>query len=129
MAKYLQSVSNGGTGVRGDIIKTSDIIRSRGIYGQWVKKCLARANNKCEISGNSDCVLNVHHIVPLHKLIIDYNITKDNYMEYADILLDVANGMVLCYDLHHQLHKQYGVCPSFKDILALKHSFYTLTKV
>ena len=64
-------------------------IRHTNEYRKWRKAVLALHGNKCVLCGSSS-LINVHHILP-----------KKIYHKY---ILDVANGLPLCYHCHRSVH-------------------------
>ena len=103
----LMSLSKGGTGIVGEKSKLPMFIRRSKEYKRWITLCKSAANNSCQISGIKSN-LEVHHIKPLNNIINEYNINKDNYLNYSNILFNTNNGFVLNKTLHTKFHMIYG---------------------
>lgn len=120
----LLSLAGGGTGIAYETSTTNNFIRKGNkLYDDWVKTCLERADYTCAVSGIRGGKLNVHHIVPLHKLIKQFNITIENYLEFSDILFDISNGVVLAEEVHKQFHSEYGNTSNVRCFLEFKHNY------
>ena len=104
----LLSLSAGGTGIPHEISTVNDLIRKTEHYEQWRTACFKAANYTCSISGVHGGSLNVHHIIPLKTIRDTYNITKENYTEFYDVIFDINNGIVLSEELHKRFHTLYG---------------------
>lgn len=105
----LLSLASGGTGIPNSSISINEYIRKNTKeYFEWQQLCLKQSDYTCNISNIRGTVLNVHHLIPLNKLISKYKITIINYKMYSDVLFDVSNGVVLSETIHRQFHLKYG---------------------
>ena len=120
----LLSLAAGGTGIAGENTPTNEYIRKNTPeYIQWVKDCLKKANYTCAISGKHGVAFHVHHLIPLSTLIALHNITKENYLNFKNILFDVNNGVVLCEDLHKDLHNECGKITTLENFIVFKYCY------
>ena len=79
---------------QGGITSEADKRRSGLQYHWWRKDVLIRDNYTCQKTGETDCVLNVHHI---------YNIEDSIPLNY-----DINNGITLSVEAHRAFHRIYG---------------------
>lgn len=70
----------------------SSWVTSQSQYKDFVAKVLERDGNKCVISGRTDN-LQVHHIL------------MKNEQANPEKVFDVDNAIVLCFDVHQEIHK------------------------
>lgn len=117
------SLAQGGTGIPYEYKSIQEIIRGLPAMTQWKKRLLQQSNYTCQISNKRGGTLNVHHIIPLNILINKYNITKDTYNEFQDILFNDENGIVLSEEIHQQFHLEYGHDTDYYDLLVFNNSF------
>ena len=107
--RRLLSLAGGGTGIPHETVAINEFIRKRTPeYKAWVTECLIKANFTCSLSGRRGGSLQVYHIMPLHKLIRQYSITKENYLDYLNVLFDISNAAVVSETLHREFHKLHG---------------------
>ncbi len=121
-AKEINSIRLGGTGTPGEIRRLNDFLRDCPEGRNWRLNCFKQANFKCQLTGKSADLV-VHHIVPLHLLVKQYNITLNNYTEYLKILFDKNNGIVLTSEVHKNFHRIYGINCSVSNIEEFKLSY------
>lgn len=94
--------------------KTSldDTIRASAEYYEARKICYKRDNYSSILSGVGGNTgkgrLNHHHLTPISYLINKYEINKDNWREFKDILFDVNNIVTLLESEHILFHKLNG---------------------
>jgi hypothetical protein len=126
---YLLSLAGGGSGIPYEEETINCFIRkSTTEYKQWTVDCLKKNKYTCVVSGQVGGNLNVHHIIPLRKLIELYGITKENYSQYLDKLFDINNGVVLTELLHRELHKTYGNDATLDNLIEFKAKYLNSVK-
>lgn len=103
----LNSLNNGGTGVPYETTTVRMAIRLCPTYKRFVKKCLARAKGKSELSGELSKTLCVHHLDSVSMLIQKYNLTISNFLTCKE-LFSLDNAIVLTEKEHHNFHKKYN---------------------
>jgi len=92
---------NGGiTGLR-------DGIRSSAKYAEWREGVLKRDKRKDFFSGVTGDV-EVHHVVPLHKLIEENNIKTINDAFQCGPMWDLDNGVTMLKKSHRAYHEMWG---------------------
>lgn len=120
----LISLAGGGTGTPYENETINCFIRkSTPEYKSWVNSCLHVNKYTCFISGQVGGNLNVHHIIPLAKLLTLYNINKENYKSYSSHLFSISNGIVLTEAIHRQVHIKYGDTVSIDNLLEFKNDY------
>jgi len=65
----------------------------------WKYK-IKKRDKVCAICGSKKR-LQVHHLRNLATLIIENKINKDNWRDFRNVLFDINNGVLLCYDHHN----------------------------
>jgi hypothetical protein len=103
----LNSLNNGGTGIPYETATVRMAIRLCPTYKRFVKKCLARAKGKSELSGELSKTLCVHHLDSVSVLIQKYNLTISNFLTCKE-LFSLNNAIVLTEEEHHNFHRQYN---------------------
>lgn len=111
------SLAQGGTGIPYEHKSIQDTLRGLPIIEQWKKQLFSLHDYTCQMSNIKGCNLNVHHIIPLNVLVSTHGITKDNYLDYSDVLFDTGNGIVISEELHQQFHAKYGHNTDYYDLL------------
>lgn len=78
---------------------------------EWRVRVLERDGYRCQ---KCDCVsdLIVHHIIPLRKIISQYNLKTMNDAIDCGLLWDINNGQTLCHQHHEKIDKYFGVWKS-----------------
>lgn len=74
-------------------------MKIRKLLYKWQKAVLIRDGYRCVDCGNKDD-LEIHHIIPLVKIIEDYNINSLEDAKKCELLFDIDNGETLCEDCH-----------------------------
>ena len=93
-------------------------IRNCAKYKKWKCNCLERDNSMCQVTGQTGCPLDIHHIKELNDIIktfldeLDFLTLEDNFdqlfqlaQEYPD-LWDLSNGMAVSEEGHKKIHEQ-----------------------
>lgn len=71
----------------------------------WRKMCMTRDNFTCQLCGKYGGDLNVHHIKSV-KDIFEENVVQDMIdINNCEELWDINNGITVCRDCHHKLHR------------------------
>jgi len=90
---------------KGGISSLQIAIRTSAPYLKWVKKILKMDNYECQICKSTE-KLEVHHKIPLSKIVQENNIkTLDDARKCKD-LWDVNNGIVVCRKCHYKIHNR-----------------------
>ena len=92
---------------KGGITKLYVGIRGLWEYGEWHKKIRERDCWACQICKKHGGKIDVDHIIPLYKLIMQYNIKTIEDARNCEALWDINNGRVLCNPCH-KLTNTYG---------------------
>lgn len=92
-------------------------IRGSNNYKVWRRAVFVRDNWECTICGAKSgtgkrITLHVDHIVPLSKLLSNYNIRTTEQSESCSVLWDITNGRTLCKNCHKET-PTYGVNAKF----------------
>ena len=66
-------------------------IRNSGEYKEWREAVFKRDNYTCQNCMRKGGKLNAHHI--------------KHFKDYPDLRLDIENGITLCVDCHHAVHR------------------------
>lgn len=90
-----------------------DKLRRHKLYLQWQSTVLYRDNNTCVKCGNKE-QLQVHHNVPLFKILEDSKIRNYRHLSKTSILWDVNNGQTLCPKCHSNQEPKGFLCASFE---------------
>lgn len=90
---------------KGGVTKLKNKIRKLPEYAIWRTEIYNRDNYTCTICGNKSqkgnrVILNCDHIIPLSKIVEEYNITSIEDAISCQELWDIDNGRTLCYDCH-----------------------------
>lgn len=90
---------------KGGVTKLKNKIRKLPEYAIWRTEVYNRDNYTCTICGNKSqkgnrVILNCDHIIPLSKIVEEYNITSIEDAISCQELWDTENGRTLCYDCH-----------------------------
>lgn len=92
-------------------------IRNSTKYSEWRKLVFKRDNYTCQVSGLSNCFLNVHHIKPFSVILEENNITTFEEALKCEELWDINNGITLARKWHSQtsnnelaFHRIHGTC-------------------
>lgn len=124
LARQLQSLTNGGTGIPYENATVQRALRDVPEYAKWVKACLEKAKYTCMVSGIKRGHLAVHHLIPFSHLIKLYSLTLSNYKLYLNELFDINNGVVLQKTIHTKLHQIYGIEVSIPNIIEYRDTNY-----
>lgn len=90
------------------MIKSIKEWRALNEYTLWVNKCMTRDGHRCTISWDIEN-LNVHHIIPLSKLVKDINNAPSHKkQEFIDRLWDINNGTTIEEWIHKEFHSKYN---------------------
>lgn len=101
----------------GDSAKTA--VRTAAQCRHWVLAVLKRDGYKCVVSGATKN-LEVHHIIPLGKMIDRLGITRENWQDYSDILFNVNNGITLSKFEHNLArNKELQLANYYRSLLNL----------
>jgi 5-methylcytosine-specific restriction endonuclease McrA len=74
-------------------------MKIRKLSWKWWKAVLERDAHKC-VNCESTSDLEVHHKIPLVKIMKDYNINSLEEAKICKLLFDIANGETLCEKCH-----------------------------
>lgn len=88
---------------------TSKKIYKHRLYVAWRKKVFLRDKFTCQICDARGGGLEAHHIL--------------RKSEYPEKIFDVANGLTLCYNCHHTIHRENidkELIPKFQKIVESK---------
>ena len=75
-------------------------IRNSYKYRQWRCDVLTRDNFICQLCGDKNKIVEVHHIVSLASIIRKYNILSMKEASVREKIWDINNGQTLCLDCH-----------------------------
>lgn len=75
-------------------------IRNSLEYRNWRDAVFKRDRYTCRVCGQHGGKLNAHHI--------------KHFAQYPELRLEVMNGITLCYDCHHAVHRHEIECPNNK---------------
>lgn len=92
---------------KGGRTSLQDIIRKSSYSQNYRKECFKRDGWKSALSG-SNGRLEHHHLIAFSILIKRHNITKNNWVNFKDILFDLNNAITLTEKEHDKFHGQYG---------------------
>jgi len=84
-----------------------DIIRKSSYSQRYRKECFKRDGWKSALSG-SNGRLEHHHLTAFSTLIKRHEITKDNWINFKDVLFDLDNALTLTEKEHNKFHSIYG---------------------
>lgn len=84
-----------------------DLIRKSSYSQNYRKECFQRDGWKSVLSGNNGR-LEHHHLMAFSILIKEHNITKNNWIDFKDILFDLNNTVTLTEKEHDKFHSVYG---------------------
>lgn len=115
--QHLQSLALGGTGIPHERTPIINLIRHLPEYRTWQIAIRTKYNRRCVITNKKDRSAETHHIVPLNVLVTQYNITKDNYTDYLDVLYDINNGVLISKRKHKEFHLRYGYQADQYDLM------------
>lgn len=92
-------------------------IRNCAKYKRWKRDCLERDNYTCQVTGDFNCPLDVHHVEELNGILerfleeFDYLTLENNFddlfdlaQEYPD-LWDLSNGITVSEEGHKKIHE------------------------
>ncbi len=79
---------------KGGVTKESRLIRGSKEFKEWRKKVFERDNYTCQKCFKQGVFLHPHHI--------------KEFSKYPEIRFNLDNGITLCKECHHKLHKKGG---------------------
>jgi len=79
-------------------------IRGIGKYLEWRSRVLKRDNYHCQKCGKQE-ILEIHHIIPLSKILKEFNIKSTEQAINCKELWDINNGVTLCLNCHMKIDK------------------------
>ena len=80
---------------KGGITPEQKAIRGSLKYKAWRKQVLERDNYTCQKTGETNCVLRIHHI--------------KNFSQFPELQFDVDNGITFSEKAHIEFHRRYGL--------------------
>lgn len=104
---------------------------------EWKIKSMEATNYKCDVTGNAGD-LEVHHLVPYHKLAKQSlaeaglsglndlsNVTNDELKLLLNIFLNKHNelGIPLLKEVHKEFHNHYGFDTTVNDYIEFKNNY------
>ncbi len=92
---------------KGGITAINKQIRTMGKYLQWRADVFKRDNYHCQHCGNKG-YLHAHHIIPLSKIMDEFNIKYTEEASKCKILWDIGNGITYCKECHVLLDEHIG---------------------
>lgn len=93
-------------------INTGKFIRNTPEAREWDKQIRLRDGKlcqKCKTMFWDNRIgrykgLEIHHIIPLAKMIQALQISTTNYLQFKEQLFDITNGIVICFKCHVKEH-------------------------
>lgn len=79
-------------------------------------ECLKRDNNMSVLSGKINN-LHHHHIIPLHAIVAEHGITRNNWRDFLFVLCDIDNVITMTNKEHILFHKIYGIDADERDFM------------
>ena len=79
-------------------------IRNLKVYREWYRACLERDNHTCQNCGNTEN-LEVHHKIPVGKIIKEFNIKNSKEAKACPVLWMLELGITYCSDCHCLIDK------------------------
>ena len=74
------------------------MVRNSLDYKEWRKAVFCRDDYTCQYCGRRGGRLNAHHI--------------KRFSKYPELRTELSNGITLCYDCHHAVHRGEIECPT-----------------
>ena len=87
---------------KGGTTKIQLIIRGLFEYKIWRSEVFKRDSWTCQTCRKRG-VVQVHHIIPVSKIINEFNLKMEKDVLDCDLLWDIENGITLCYECHKLL--------------------------
>ena len=92
---------------KGGRTSLQDLIRKSSYSQNYRKECFRRDGWKSVLSGNNG-KLEHHHLTAFSVLITRHDITKNNWINFKDVLFDLDNTVTLTEREHDKFHNVYG---------------------
>jgi len=89
-------------------------LRINNEYLEWRSNIFKRDNYHCQNCGKHNCYLEVHHIIPLSKMLSDFGIANMEDAIACKPLWDEGNGITYCRGCHLLLDK--NICRKKQEL-------------
>jgi hypothetical protein len=89
---------------QGGKVSIKNTIKHNSRYLEWRSGVFKRDNYHCQKCGKKD-ILEIHHIIPLSKILKEFNIKTMEQAIKCKELWDIGNGITLCQNCHMKVDK------------------------